>query len=458
MDRKAGRRREPASAGFYRVVLAVGLLLGLAANLPGHLSVDSVIALQEARADTRVTWAPAAFSWAIGLFDDLVAGTGLYVTACATLLFASLMALPGLRRRSSWVAVAVAAAAVATPQILIYQGIVWRDVLFANLAVAGFVCLAYAARDWSARKNLLAVLAALALLALAAAVRQNGMVLLLAAAAALGWTARGGGLRGALAWGAGFLLAGVVLALAVDRVAQPPNTTPGLREDASLRILQHYDVVGAVAQDPTIRLDEIGRVRPAAQALIESEAGRIYSSSRVDTLDQEPGFRIALWRTPDAVMAAQWRAILLEHPLDYLRHRLAAFRWVVLTPELQKCLPVHVGVGGPEATLAELQIVEGLDPADRALHRYAQGFYGTPIFSHLAFAVAAIVLIGLLLLRRDPVDWMVVGLLAGSLAFVASFLPISVACDYRYLYLLDLTVIAAVLYVALDPPGLARRR
>ena len=53
------------------------------------------------------------------------------------------------------------------------------------------------------------------------------------------------------------------------------------------------------------------------------------------------------------------------------------------------------------------------------------------------------------LVFRRPV---VVPAMGGTLAFVASFAAISVACYYRYLYLLDLAAMTGVLYTALDPP------
>ncbi|MDB5442182.1 MAG: hypothetical protein JWP73_558, partial [Phenylobacterium sp.] len=147
---------EALKARVFRWVLILGLLASLAANLPGHMSVDSVIALDEARTGVRQTWAPAAFSWVLRRFDHLLSGTGLYVAASSGLLFAALMSLPSLRRRASWAAAGLAVLVVLTPQLLIYQGIVWRDVLFANLTIAGFVLLARAElqratrRDWPA--------------------------------------------------------------------------------------------------------------------------------------------------------------------------------------------------------------------------------------------------------------------------------------------------------------------
>lgn len=426
-----------------------GLLLVLAANLPGHMSYDSVVALVEARSGERQTWAPAVSSWLLKLFDSLVAGTGLYVTASATLLFVSLISLTSLRRRTSWLAVVLGVLAIATPQVLIYQGIVWRDVLFANLTIAGFVCLAHVAKRWPER-SVLPLAGALICLALAGLVRQNGPILVVFAAGVLAWTARGGGRRASLAWGLGGLVAAGVLALAVDHIAQPAPPSKALRP-ASL-ILQHYDIVGAKAHHPKLRFTAIAKADPAAAAYLEANAAANYSQARVDTLDTNETFRKTLWHVPDAAMNAEWIEVITHYPAAYALQRADVFRWVFLTPKLEMCLPVQVGVSGPDAMLADLDIVTGVDIQDQALADYAKRFYPTPVYSHLTWALAAVAVIGLLLRRRDPADWVIVSLLAGTLAFTASFALISVACDYRYLYLLDLAAMVGLIYTALDPP------
>ena len=45
----------------------------------------------------------------------------------------------------------------------------------------------------------------------------------------------------------------------------------------------------------------------------------------------------------------------------------------------------------------------------------------------------------------------IAALMGGALAFGACFFLISLACDYRYLYLVDTAAITGVLYLALDP-------
>src|SRR5204862_8227124 len=111
----------------------------------------------------------------------------------------------------------------------------------------------------------------------------------------------------------------------------------------------------------------IGAANPAAEALLEAQSSRIYSASRIDTLDLDPAFRRALWKLPDPVMHAQWRAVILHYPQAYLLHRADVFRWIVLTPDLKMCVPVAVGVEGPPGVVDTLELAAGGAPQDRRL-------------------------------------------------------------------------------------------
>ncbi|MDP3660868.1 hypothetical protein [Phenylobacterium sp.] len=448
MDARTPRPAGAAAALAYRVTVGAGLAATLAANLPGHLSYDSVIALYEGRTAIRQTWAPAAYSWILGRFDALHAGTSLYVTASALLLYLSLMTLPSLRPRTSWLAAPVALAAMLTPQLLIYQGIVWKDVLFANLAVVGFIALAHAERGWVGRARIGPLAGALVCFALAGLVRQNGLVVVAVGAVALAWIARGGGWRASLVWGLGGFVAVCVVAVAFDAAVKPVKHVPKLRPEAAARVLQHYDVVGAAAHDPKLALTDM---TPAAAAIVAADARSVYSAERIDTLGQSPRLGRALWRTPDAAMSRQWRDVVLHSPSAYLAHRLAVFDQVLETPALDRCLPVHVGVIGPPPMIAELGLVPEIDVRDQALAAYAARFFKTPVYSHLTWLLVAVAAGIVLLLRRAPGDMPMAAMLVGAVGFTASFFVLSVACDYRYLYALDLSAITALIYLALDP-------
>lgn len=143
--------------------------------------------------------------------------------------------------------------------------------------------------------------------------------------------------------------------------------------------------------------------------------------------------------------------MIADDPLGYLRRRLEVFGWVLLTPDLRLCSPLHLGVDGLPQVAQALGLPRGHWPQDARLYAYAQRWFGTPLYSHLTYALVAAAVAIVLLIRRDPPDLAMAGLMVGVLGFAASFLIVSLACDYRYLYAVDLAAITGVLYLAVDP-------
>ncbi|MDB5498919.1 MAG: hypothetical protein JWP28_2950 [Phenylobacterium sp.] len=443
----------------FRAVLAVGLLVMLGANLPGHLSYDSVAQLYEGHFHLRETWGPALYAWILGAFDRFIPGTALYVTASAALFYASLASLSDLRPRTSWLAVAVTAPIMLIPQVLIYQAIVWKDVAFANCAVAGLICVAHAARVWpNARRRWFFLAAAVVLLAVASQVRQNGIIAAVFAALAVGWIgSRGRWLRGAV-WAVGGLLAVVVAGQVFTALSIPPNSPPDPGVKTGLRIVQNYDLLGAAALDPNYRLDEMAAAAPADTALIEARARFDYSGRRVDFIDRDKALTDALWRVPDGAANRQWAKLILKRPDLYLRVRLEDFRWVFAPPVIDWCLPVYVGVDAPAEKMAPLKLDHRFVESDAQLNNYASWFMDTPVDWHWFYAGISLALAGLFLWRRQPADIAMAALQLAGAAFAASFFIISIACDYRYLYFTDLAALAGLIYAAIDPPVPWRKR
>jgi hypothetical protein len=452
---KRGRVRGAQAA--YLGVLAAGLLAMLIVNLPGHLTVDSILELYEGRYRIRQSWAPSFYAWVLGAFDAISRGTGLYVAASGLLLFAALASFAWLRGRVSGWAVLAAALFVVSPLVLIYQGLVWKDVLFANTAIAGFVALAWAMRlrEGRWRRGLL-LAAALLAFAAAALLRQNGVVAGVFGAAALAWSQAEGRWRRGLAWGVGGLIAIVAVSHAMNLATQPGGLDSGDGMAEGVRVLQGYDLLGAIALDSQFPLTATSRARPAAAATLRTLAPRYYSPERTDFTDGQPPIANALGSISDEALAADWRALVLGHPGLYLRERAAVFGWVFLTPRIDRCVPVCVGVQGPDDVLAELGMSSRWSEQDVRLLSYDRAFTHTPAYSHLSYALLALAVALVLALRRDPADVAIIALVASALAFAASFFAISIACDYRYLYFLDLAAMTGLLYVAADPPGALR--
>eukprot|EP01035_Chromulina_nebulosa_P040999 gene40999-55409_t len=158
-----------------QLILAAALLGMLLLNWPGHMSVDSVLALHEGRFQVRETWNPAIFGWLLGILDSLRPGGSLMTILNGVLLFGSWIALPALRPRTSWLAPALALGVVALPQVLIYPGIVWKDVLFAVVTLSGFVTLAFGVRKPSPVTPWITLACTALLFAVAGLLRQNGL-------------------------------------------------------------------------------------------------------------------------------------------------------------------------------------------------------------------------------------------------------------------------------------------
>jgi hypothetical protein len=412
----------------------------LALNAPGQLSYDSLTQLADGRAGLYNSWHPPLMAFLLGVFDSLVPGTFLFLLCQSLLLLGGMLALLALRPRG-WLTPLLALAIVLTPQWLLYQGAVWKDILFAAAAIAGFAALAWHAQT----RHVLPLLLSLALLAVAAAMRQNGIILLPVAAVTLAVTGPGRWKQGlALLAGALVLLLGIGLALA-------PLTDGGDGAAAEVRLAQSYDMAGAFARDPQLALP----LPPDMDRLLKGPGAQLYTPLRNDPFAAHPGLNRVRSEAPSGVISGAWQALVLRHTGLYLSVRWDDFRAVVTTPNPNICHFVTVGIANVPDLLRRLGLSVRYRPQDRALNSYGWRFAGTPLFSHLAWGLLAIVLLAVLLWRRTPADLAVAGLLAGALLFALSFFFLSIACDYRYLIFLDFAAMAATLH-AVAPKAIAK--
>ena len=403
----------------------------LALNAPGQLSYDSVTQLADGRTGHYNTWHPPLMAWLLGIFDSLVPGTFLFLLFQSLLLLGGLLALLALKPRG-WLSAGVALLIVLTPQWLVYQGDIWKDMLFADGAIAGFAALALHAR----RPHPAWAILALLLLVLAAAVRQNGVVLLPVAAISLALTT-----PGRWRWGLAFLAMGLVLVSGLNLILAS-RSDGGDGAAAEIRLAQSYDLAGAFARQPDLSVP----LPPDLDRLLRGPGARLYTPLRNDPFAADPALSNARSNAPDGVISTAWKALVLNHPWLYLKVRWADFTAVVTTPDSDVCHFATTGVTGPPPLLRQLGLSVRNRTQDRALKSYARMFFGTPLFSHIVWGLLAILLLIVLLRRPAPADKAVAGLLAGALLFSLTFFFISIACDYRYLIFLDLAVMAASLY------------
>ncbi len=449
-------------------IVLLGATATLVLNLPGHLSYDSVVQLAQGRAGIYNSWHPPIMAWMLGLADAAVRGTALFVVFDVLLLFGALawlFALAG-RQPGRWAAPALALAIILTPQWLIYPGIVWKDVMFAGCSLMGFAALAQAGASWPRRRARLALIAlAVLLMAMAALARQNGAVVPLFGAIALGLLAARSahgraGLRGvvygfAAFAGAVMIMAGATLALNMRSDGEPAQLY-------ELEDLQVFDLSGAVKLDPSLPLGRLRAANQRLEQLIRTDGADAWDPRRIDPLAALKALHVEIRRTPPSAIAGQWRDLILGRPDLYLKVRSTDFAWVVLTPDIHECLPFFVGVDGPQPAMNKLGLVRRMSERDSLLKGYGQTLTSTPVFSHALFGLLGIFVLTGLVLRRRPPDVVLAAMILSALAFSASFFIVSVACDYRYLYFLDVSAMAGALYLVASALGsgtmISRRR
>jgi hypothetical protein len=434
-------------------VLPLGFGIILTLNWPGQISYDTVVQLADGRSGHYDTWHPPVMAFLLGLADGLEPGVGLYLIFTLFLLLAAwaLLLWLGRPRRG---AVIILVLIFCTPQLILYQGTIWKDVLFANAGIAAFAALAAAVAWWENRRARLAGLGVAALFfALATLARQNGFVLLPVAGLCLGLiAARAGSPHAGWRYGLGLVLASLVLVGLVN-LGLRPRTDGGVGAQSQLRLAQTYDLVGAARLDQGLRFPVLETRMPALANAIRKDGVAIYSPRLVDTLENSTVLTNAIYHAPSGAIFAAWGDMILTHPLLYLKERGPVFRWVTAPPDLLVCHPDVVGVDGPADLMAKLGLTEGIRPHDRFLYNYVARFFPTPILSHLLYGALAILFAALLIRRGTPADLVMAAMLLAALLFAASFFVVSIACDYRYLYFLDLAAMTGMLWW-FCPPGL----
>ena len=412
------------------------------------MSYDSVMQLADGRGGHYDSWHPVVMAWLLGLFDAAVRGPGLYLAFTILLLWGAWLILLRISRPGVGAAFLLIPLLLA-PQLVLYQGTIWKDVLFADAAIAAFAALAAAVACWTNMRARLAWLALSALLlSLATLARQNGVLLVPVAALSLGIiAARKASRRAGWRYGIGLLAASLVISAAAN-FALSFRSDGGEGAGSQLRLAQTYDLVGAARLDPAIRFPVLEKKAPRLDAAIRKDGVPLYSPLLVDTLEPAAALQTEIGHAPSGTIFTAWSEMVLHHPALYLKVRWPVFRWVVAPPDLLQCHPDVVGVDGPKDVLSALGLQAQVRPQDRFLYFYVMRFVGTPVLSHLLFAAVALLALALLIRRGQGSDIAIAGLMAGALIFALSFYVISIACDYRYLYFLDIAAMTGALKLA----------
>ena len=408
--------------------LVVSLLIGGA----GHLSVDSVQHAFDAAGGRSVsTQPPAMAAWLAlwGAARDLPGAVMAAVLVQAT-IGALALGLPAWSARGprSWPWLAVAVVVPFSPLLLLYAGIVWKDVLFASLLVASTALLCAAnAVERPAAVRLLALTSATGAACLVH-FRPQGAVLLVLALVVI-W--RMPAFRAAPRWRIPLLAVVVVavfgLGTVVDR-AIPGHE--GRASRAAMANLVRFDLAGIDAHRPGA-VDFGDALSPSDVEALRAA----YAPSRGDGLSGATTYAQWIREQPlDALFRRWWQGVAAA-PAAYGEHRAQAAAWLWGLRDPRACLPIHLGVEGLPDQVAALGLSTAPRPADVALYASVSPWFGSPWFRPATYG-------GLILLaavwafafRRGLERRLVLTVVGGAVTYAAATTPIAFACDLRYLY------------------------
>ncbi len=445
------------------VIVVVGFSACLAANYPGHFTPDSVWQLAQGREGRFNDWHPPVMAWLLGVADHIVPGAGPFMTFDAVLFYCGLLAFAALEPRPRPAGLAILALWMVSPLALVFQGAVLKDVLFADFALAGFAALAWAGRCWNRRflRWALLVLAS-GFLTITALTRQNGLIVPIFAALALAAMVYTRGprtsrmstrlARSAVAAGAGLALVMVFASVATLALRTYGDGRHEGRHH--LNILQVWDLAGAAGRDSRLELPALHVRAPKVEAFVRRSAAPAYRSAGADNIVTLPGGAL-LTNPPGPSLGEDWLRLVVARPGLYLNLRAKVWLDTLLTPTTANCPMVFVGVdgGGRQALLRRAGLATRDDDRDDWDWDYAAAFFGTPLFSHAAYGLTILGILGVSIWRwrrgaRDP--GLIVGAAMGlaGVAFAASFFVVSVDCDYRFLYFLDVAAMALAVSAA----------
>ncbi len=424
-------------------VIVVQAALGLYLGLPGQMSPDSVIQLYEGRTLHFISFNPPLMSLLLGALDRIGNAPIEFVVISQAMLSASTWLVFAQSSRITAPRWVLAGVVLLNPVILLYVGIVWKDVLLAHSVVLAYLLIAWQRRRRTPMTPLFAVLV-LALLTVIVGARQQGLLFAIPAGLWAATTIRPSRRTRVVA-----AIALLALPLAANRLLDFYTSTARVNPQVDpvatgWRILVTFDLAGVLAGGGALPAGT-----PPALADELREVSRHYSPYRVDTLTSNGHEYGAL----DGAQASRlWQRVIVGNPGAYVRHRAAYFAALLGLADMGQCLPIYTGVAGPVFSgdrdlTAVLGLAAGPTHASaQILDSYAERVK-SPLFIHLVYA-AALVPIGIwLFLRRD---YVLATLAVCALLYLASYSIVGIACDFRYGYTLTVATTLLAAYACLN--------
>jgi hypothetical protein len=439
---------------FAFLILLIAALAVSGLSFPGHVMFDAILQIDEGTTGQWVTFNPPVISALWALLFHTVDSVWPILLVQNLLFFGALwLMVRAPDRFSGWGLIALVIAAF-WPPIVNYQGVIVKDVFYADISLWAFTLLFAVGRGWlqSRLAQLLVIMIALALLVLGAQTRQQGIFSLLAGmiVASIIW-ARGAAPMIARPRDFFFALIPAFLwsMLVWIGLSGLPAYVTGQQPDKDYRVglyvVMRYDIVGILHFAPDLntgKLEEGGWDVSNLQTL----ARDYYSGERTDYVDARLGDNPTRPRGLAAdipfdlkhrfsSLVSIWLDAVAQRPRAYIQHRLESFAWLLGLRDETKCIPVYVGVPNePVTTRENLGIEVPRDLRNAKLFGLLGNLTQSPIYAHWTYMLLIVAEMMVLMATYRKGDEAIIGLGLSAYVMTMSFIVIGLACDFRYLY------------------------
>ena len=442
------------SLDFAFLILLISALAISGLAFPGHVMFDAIVQIDEGTTGHWVTFNPPVISaiWAL-LFHTVDSVWPILLVQNLFFLGALWLIVRGPDRFAAWGLIFLALAAF-WPPLVNLQGVIVKDVFYADCSLWGFALLFAAGRGWLQSRALaaLTILLALAVLVLGALTRQQGIFSLLVglAVAAISLVRLSPDTQISLSRFFYWLIpAAIWVAVVWTGLSSLPAYMTGEQPDKDYRVglyvVMRYDIVGILHFAPDLNMD---RFEAGGWDIsnLQMVARDYYTGERTDYIDAHLGenpkrpsslpadvpFNLDV-RFPS--LAKSWINAIRQKPGAYLAHRMESFAWLLGLRDEGKCTPAYVGVSNePVASREALGIEVPRDLRNAKEYALLRSLLETPIYSHWVYLLLLVVELMILLGTYRKGDEAIIGMALSAYVMTMSFAIIGLACDFRYLY------------------------
>ena len=424
------------SNGLMLSVFAVLGVVLVALHSPGEMSVDSVMSLYEAMTGFAAGWGPTFMSATLAWLGGSTIGTCLFVALNCVLTYGCFVVLLTRGRCVNLPRWQVAAAFLLAlnPLFMFYVGIIWKDVMLATMALVAATLLLLAA-DRTGRSRFLLLGLCILVAGMLVPIRQQGVLIAIPLAVATGWLVVNEVKPSVLGRMAAFTscIALVVMSAVLFNSLSAATVKPPSNGSVSVGIftIQAYDIAGMIAGakkgDPA--------AWSGASLTVQKDIHAHYSSERIDTIWQLESVRTYFNKLSAEQYMSTWANGIKHDPGAYVRSRLAAFASLLGLRSITGCVPTFWGIGALPEQVSALGLKNGMDARARFIGHTAIRLYATPVFRNWFYAALLLLASAATVCRlRDSRRVCGVSVASAAGLYFLSFLPTTIACDFRYLY------------------------